>query len=202
MSDSVNADALSEVKVTEAQVEADATTEVKAPTVEELLAKSAKDAELIEKLRKFERENKGLAYKAKMEAEALAIEQGKWKELYEAQVEKLSQLETRQRDAIVNAALKEALKEAGVKAESTVLKLIDKKAISVDDDVVDTASIKAQIEALKLSDPILFTKEREGKAATVARAAEGTPVGGYQKEMKACRNQAEIEAVMAKYSIQ
>lgn len=198
---SENADALNPEAVEASKVTDVATEVVKQPTVEELVALRAKDAELIEKLRKFEKENKGLAEKAKREADAALAEQGKYKELYEAQVEKLTALETKARNSLVDAALDAALKEAKAKSASTVKKLIDRTAISVEDDAVDAASIAAQIEALKISDPVLFIQERQADPAAnpVKRAGEGDPIGGYEKELRACKTPQQINAVLAKY---
>ena len=158
--------------------------------LDRLQAEFDKNKVLLKKVRAFERENKEAA-------DAALQEQGKYKELYEAELTKRNELETKISAKLIDGALTSALSAAKVKAVSTVMKLIDKSKITVENDEVDISSIQAQLKDLKLTDPILFDTGEETPA--VKRATEGTPVGGYEKELRGAKSQKEIEAVMRKY---
>lgn len=163
-----------------------------AKRVEQLEAEQAKNAELLKKLRKFEKENA-------VKAEDALKEQGKWKDIAEAHAAKLAELETKFRDRALTGALNEALKESKAKSISTVMKLIDKSLIKVEGDEVDAKSIQAVIKGLKESDPILFDIEEKPTAPPVKRASEGAPISGFEQEIKACKTAKDIENVMRKY---
>lgn len=159
----------------------------------DMKAEKAKDAELLKKLRKFEKENKE-------RAEQEMVEKGKYKELYEKVI---SERQTEK----LNGAIEKALKESGVKALDTALALIDKSQIQVEDGEINEKSLAALVRETKKKHAILFEQESEAKAETkaapvapsVKRATEGSPVGGYEAEMRNARTQKEINAVLAKY---
>lgn len=168
-------------------------------TMEEVLAKlmvleseKASNDELLKKLRKFEKENKS-------KAEQEAISKGEYKTLYEEQTAKLADLEAKGRDRVIISALHDALKDSGAKSISTAMKLIDKSQIKLDGDLVDAKSISKLVKELKESDPTVFEEETKIVAPSVKRSTEGNPVSGFEKEMRACRTQKEIESVMRKH---
>jgi len=160
-----------------------------------LRAELASSQEILKKVRRFEKENKA-------EAEKALVEQGKFKELYEAELLKSTALEGKFRTRAIDSAVETALKDSGAKSISTLLKLIDKNRIVVEGDVVDAASIASLVKELKISDPILFA-EFDAKVVpivpAVKKAGEGDVVGGYATEMKAATTQRQIESIMRKY---
>lgn len=157
-----------------------------------LKAEREKDAELLKKLRKFEKENKDRAEKE-------AVEAGKFKELYEAEKAAREAIEGKVKAKELDAAIRAELSNFKAKAPDTVLKLIDKASIQWNEDgSVDTKSIEKALKAVKQTDPILFEEETSG-APSVKRAGEGDVVGGYEKEIKAAQTAKDIEAVMRKY---
>lgn len=160
----------------------------------QLLAKQSeqmeKDAALLKKVRKYEKENKE-------QADAALKEQGKYKELYDTELGKRQGLELKVRDGIINSAVEKVLKEKNVTLSlPTALKLLDRSKVVIEDDEVDTKSIQAQLDALKKSDPTLFGGT---KLPDVKRPGEGDPVGGYEKELRAAKSQKEIDAVLKKH---
>ena len=172
-----------------------------APSLEAALAElnalkeeKTKNAELLNKLRKFEKENK-----AKAESEMKA--KGEYQKLYEEQVAKFAELEGKLREKAINSTLNSALKTSGVdeKMISTAMKLVDKAGIEVNGDEADAKSIERAIKALQKSDPGLFGEVEKASAPSVKRAAEGAPVAGYEKELRACKTMDEIKAVNRKY---
>lgn len=159
--------------------------------LEQLTEELNKKEELLKKVRKFEKENKDAAERA-------LAEQGKFKELYEAEVQKRAELEGRMKDSAINSALNEALKDSGAASIATVMKLIDRNKIGFDGEKVDTDSIKVLIKELKTSDPVLFA-EQPKPVPPVRKAGEGDVVGGFEKEIRAAKTQKQIEDVMRKY---
>lgn len=180
--------------------------EVQAPTLTleealsklaELTEKSNHDAELLKKVRRYEKSNK-------QAAEQALLEQNKYKELYETVNERAVKLQEKIKTQAINQALDNILKEEGADAPNTVKKLINYSLIEVDDDGnIDVSSIDAQIKELKKSDPILFKREKP-TAPPVKRATDGTPTNGYEQELKAAvaaGSQKQVYAVMRKYNI-
>ena len=166
-----------------------------AARVEALEAEAEKNKELLTKVRKFEKENKEAAEKA-------LLEQGKYKELYEANQTRLVELETASRNANIDASLTALINEAKPKSASTVAKLIDRNKIVVKDGVVDTAVLKAMVLELQKSDPFLFEDGSTPAVKTpgVKRPSEGAVVAGFEVEIRAAKNSKDIQAVMKKYN--
>lgn len=161
--------------------------------VKELEEEKAKTNELLPKLRKFEKENK-----AKAEAEMKA--KGEYQKLYEEALAELNATKGQIRDGKVNSALEAALKEANVKSLSTAMRLLDKSQIEIEGDSVSTKSLAKAVKGLMESDPILFeVAEEKATAPSVKRSSEGTPVSGFDKEVRAAKTQKELEAVLRKY---
>lgn len=189
------------VATEEKVVAAPATGETAEQKIARLEADAAKTAELLAKVRKFEKENKTAAEKAQQRAEELERK-------VQEEESKRTELETKIRNRIVDAALEKALVDAKAVAPSTALKLLDKAAVKVDGEDVDAASVKELIDALQKSDPVLFTAattETKQEAQTniqhppVKKAAEGEVVAGFEKEMRAAKTQKAVEDVLRKY---
>jgi hypothetical protein len=124
--------------------------------LEEMHQEKAKNAELLKKVRKFEKENREHADK-----ELLAKEE--FKKLYEQEQLKRSDVEKRLTNKILDEKIEEFLKKENAVSVSTVRKLIDKTKIKVEDDEVDAESLKSVVEELKKSDPVLFAKKEDEK---------------------------------------
>lgn len=132
---------------------------------------------------------------------ALLTEQGKFKELFEAEQAKNTALKTGLKSKAVDSALKEILHKAGARSVDTVAKLVDKSkvVVSEEDFSVDIASIQTQIEEIKKTDPILFGVGEGSNLPPVKRPNDGNPSVGFETEMRAAKSQAEVTAVMKKY---
>ena len=166
--------------------------------ITELEEASTKNEELLKKLRKFEKENAAAAEANKLAADKALVEQGKYKELYEAEHNLRKTAEDKIKSKELDSAIMAILKDSEAKSSSTVMKLIDRDKITFENDVVDTKSIEKIINELKLSDPILFGKEPKPQP-DVKKAGEGDVTSSYLKELKACTTQKQIETVMKKF---
>lgn len=138
-------------------------------------------------------------------AKAALEEQGQFKELYEKEVEKSTQIMLKLKDNAVNGALEKALADAGAEV-NTALKLVDKSGIEVDEDFnVNSDSLKDIVSKLQEEHAILFTgKEKTPQSPKPKRAHEEEPKGGYIEELKALQKnplakQKDFDALRAKY---
>jgi hypothetical protein len=149
-----------------------------------------------QKLKQFETEQQ-------QREQALLTEQGKYKELYEAQQAESAKLKTGLKTKAIDAALKEALQKSGARAVDTVSKLIDKSKIEISEEdwTVDTTSIQAQIEEMKKTDPILFGLGEGTNLPPVKRPGDGSTTSSYKTEIAAAKTQKEVDAVMKKYGM-
>ena len=147
-----------------------------------------------QKLKQFETEQQ-------QREQALLTEQGKYKELYEAQMADNTKLTTGLKNKAIDSALKDVLQKAGARAVDTVSKLVDKSkvVVSEEDFTVDISSIQSQIEEMKKTDPILFGVGEGTNLPPVKRPGDGTPSAGFETEMRAAKSQVDIMAVMKKY---
>lgn len=147
-----------------------------------------------QKLKQFETEQQ-------QREQALLTEQGKYKELYEAQMADNTKLKTGLKNKAIDSALKDVLQKAGARAVDTVSKLVDKSkvVVSEEDFTVDISSIQSQIEEMKKTDPILFGVGEGTNLPPVKRPGDGTPSAGFESEMRAAKSQVDIMAVMKKY---
>lgn len=147
-----------------------------------------------QKLRAFETEQT-------QREQSLLSEQGKFKELFEAEQAKNQVLKTGLKNKAVDSALKDILQKAGARSVDTVAKLVDKSKVVVgeDDFNVDVNSIQLQIEELKKTDPILFGVGEGSNLPPVKRPTDGSTTVGFETEMRAAKTQAEITSVMKKY---
>lgn len=152
------------------QTQTDLSLEQAKARIAELEKTAADKTSLLRQVRKYENE-------AKTRANAALAEQGKYKELYEAATAKYADLEQRFTAKVVDGELEKALVEAKASSISTVLKLIDRKSIQIDDDgVVVQSSINDAISKLKESDPVLFGTVAKS-VPKIARAVEGESSG-------------------------
>lgn len=162
-------------------------------SIEDAIAEMNKLQKNLENSRKGEKFAKSELQKLKEAAEGAAELQSN----YEAAVEKAAKLEAKLRNGVIEGALKSALSDAKAKSVSTVMKLVNRDEIKInEDDTVDTDSLMSIITKIKSEDPILF---EEVEAPDVKRSAEGAVVGSFEKELKAAKSQKEIEAVLRKH---
>jgi Xaa-Pro aminopeptidase len=118
----------------------------------------------------------------------------------------LTTLKTTIKTNSIKGALSNALKEAGALSVDTALKLIDFNQVEVDDQYnPNPEKLKALIEGLKTSDAILFktpdtaTPTNPVPGLKVARPGAGQDGDPFIKELRAAKNEKEIEAVRIKY---
>lgn len=162
-------------------------------------AELAKNADLLAKVRKFEKENKEAAEKA-------LKEQGKFKELFEEEHGKRQSLESKLKDKLIGDVLTQTLAEAKAKDVKTAMKLVDKSKIVVGEDFeVDVSTVKLVVADLVKSDPVLFgvdeevNTDKKKENVDVKRVAETSTISSYEKEIRTAKSMKEIEAVMKKY---
>lgn len=152
-----------------------------------------------EKLRKLEQDlGDSAGYKAQYET--LFTEKSKLAEQLEAVTGEFNSFKATLQQEKVNATLQSAIEQAGAKSVGTVLKLIDKSKVELDEQGnVKAESLTALIEEVKTSDPILFGNETTFIDPGVKRAGDTSSEGIFDKEIKACKTQKEIEEVLRKY---
>lgn len=142
------------------------------------------------KLSKFEKE-------ADVQSQKILEDQGKFKELAENLQNQLNTQEQKQKDLIIKSAVTTALMKAG--GTELVSKLIDYTKISISED--GTVDISEQLEQIKKEAPTLFNVQELPVllSPSIKRATEIVTKGAYETELKACKSQREITAVMLKY---
>ena len=152
-----------------------------------------------EKLRKLEQDlGDSAGYKAQYET--LFTEKSKLAEQLEAVTGEFNSFKATLQQEKVNATLQSAIEQAGAKSVGTVLKLIDKSKVELDEQGnVKAESLTALIEEVKTSDPILFGQETTFIDPGVKRAGDTSSEGIFDKEIRACKTQKEIEEVLRKY---
>lgn len=152
-----------------------------------------------EKLRKLEQDlGDSAGYKAQYET--LFTEKSKLAEQLESVTGEFNAFKATLQQEKVNATLQSAIEQAGAKSVGTVLKLIDKSKVELDEQGnVKAESLTALIEEVKTSDPILFGNETTFIDPGVKRAGDNSSEGIFDKELRACKTQKEIEEVLRKY---
>ena len=150
-------------------------------------------------MRKLEQDlGDSAGYKAQYET--LFTEKSKLAEQLEAVTGEFNSFKATLQQEKVNATLQSAIEQAGAKSVGTVLKLIDKSKVELDEQGnVKAESLTALIEEVKTSDPILFGNEATFIDPGVKRAGDNSSEGIFDKEIKACKTQKEIEEVLRKY---
>lgn len=120
---------------------------------------------------------------------------------YNSEKEARAKAEGQYRDMTINGALKSALQEAGAVAVDTAFKLVDKSAIQLTETgELDVESLKAVVEGIKNSDPILFQKETKA-TVPVARAGETIDTEtAYKNELAKAKTADQIYDIMRKYN--
>lgn len=152
-----------------------------------------------EKLRKLE-QDLGQVTELQKKYDDLFAEKSKLHEQFEATVSEFTNFKGSIQAEKVNATLQSAIEAAGAKSVSTVLKLIDKSKVELDEQGnVKTESIDTLVKGLIESDPILFENGQTFIDPGVKRAGDGSSEGIFDKEIKACKTQQEIENVLRKY---
>lgn len=147
------------------------------------------------KLRSFEEEAEARLAKDQEE-------QGRFKELYEAEKARNEQLNQNIRNKTVDVALTAALNEAGVVSVPTALKLVDRSQVELDDDgnVIST-TLENAVSGLKKEHEILFGKPIVPTPKVKGVNQQDQP-GSYIEELKAAAqtgDRRKIAAVKAKY---
>lgn len=98
----------------------------------------------------------------------------------------------------ISTTLQTAIEAAGAKSVSTVLKLIDKSKVELDEQGnIKSESVDKLVKELAESDPILFGETFIDPG--VKRAGESSAESIFDKEIKACKTQKDIENVLRKY---
>lgn len=152
-----------------------------------------------EKLRKLE-QDLGDSAKFKEQYESLFAEKSTLVAQLETVTSEFNTFKAGLQQEKVNATLQSAIEQAGAKSVGTVLKLIDKSKVELDEQGnVKAESLTALIEEVKTSDPILFGNETTFIDPGVKRAGDTSSEGIFDKEIKACKTQKEIEEVLRKY---
>ena len=102
-----------------------------------------------------------------------------WKTKYESLNTEYGTFKTQYTDEKITQALSTALGAAGAKSVSTVLKVVDKSAVKLDDKgQIVASSIEELVKAVKESDPILF-----GEAEVPNGQAQSTTTGGSSSKV-------------------
>jgi vacuolar-type H+-ATPase subunit I/STV1 len=161
-----------------------------------------------QKLREIE-ESAGSATELKAQYENLFTEKSKLAEQFEATVNELTSIKEGMKQEKISSALTTALEAAGAKSINTVMKLIDKSKLQLDEEgKVNSDSVVAAIKEVMDSDPILFGDVDPKKVSHtgavfsdpgVKLAGDSKTEGAYEKELRAAKNQKEILAVAKKY---
>lgn len=194
-------------QVADAQVVTQDTT-ADAVNLAELQAQLEKQSKLIDKFRQQEKANQEAAKEAGAQSLMDALTKLKlgndaevegWKSKYAKLEEEHKSLKTTTTGRALDSALSEALTKAGVSDVKTALKLVDKGSVTIGEDLaVDAESITKAIEALKVSDPIVFAQPV--KLPDVKLSAETGGTDAYQEEISKAKTIAELQAIAKKYS--
>ncbi|MDM0042138.1 hypothetical protein QTI05_24080 [Variovorax sp. J22R193] len=151
----------------------------------------------LENARKGEKFHK--SERAKLEEQLKGFVGGEdFKTKYEALTTEHEGLKTTVKNQTIDSALKSKLEEAGAISVNTVLKLVDKSKIAVNDGQVDAKSIEDVISELKKTDEVLFTSV---KTPAVKRPNESESQSSFKTEMDAAKTEAEVKAVLKKFGM-
>lgn len=158
----------------------------------ELKAELERSKELIKTLRKYEKSYKD-------ENEKALAEQGKFKELYEAEKARVQELDNSLKSFKTDSVIADLVKSSGAKNINTVKRLLDKSTIEFNEDgSVNDKSIAKQIVSIQKEAPELFGLGKEDTPAPTKASGDEATVD-FAIEMKKATSQAEIMAVMKKY---
>lgn len=150
----------------------------------------------LEKARRGEKFNQSKRIELEAQLKDLTGEDFKIK--YEAASTELEQLKGTLKNQLIDSVLKDELSKANAKSISTVLKIVDRSKIKVEDGQVDTKSVESLIEELKKTDAVLF---QEVQTPAVKRTGESAPIASFKTEMQAAKTPAEVQKVLAKYGM-
>jgi stress-induced morphogen len=121
-----------------------------------------------------------------------------FKTKYEAVSKELGEVKSVQRTQLVDTVLKDELTKAGATAISTVLKLIDRSLITVENGLVDAKSVESVIAELKKTDAVLFELP---KVPELKRPGEANVTSSFKTEMAAAKSQKDIQSILKKYGM-
>lgn len=162
--------------------------------------------EVIESRDKVKSKLKSYEDEAQQQQAQLLEEQGKYKELYEAQQEKARELELKLRTAALDREIDQSLSEIGLAPEAlkTAKSLVDRSSIKFDNDNIDKSSVADAIEQLKKEHAVLFNIKRQ--TPDVKRPNVDTDQSTYEVELQRIRAnpksptaRKELEQLRAKY---
>ncbi len=145
------------------------------------------------------------------ELEAAKVEREKLFTQFESTQAELNTIKQNIRVKAIDSALTAALEAAGARSVNTVMKLIDKSSIEVDESgQIQTEKVVGLIQDLINSDPILFNEASEKKDVVVngnsisnpsVRRASNTPAqDAFTVEIKSAKSQREVDAILTKYN--
>jgi hypothetical protein len=158
----------------------------KTPTLEELLAENAKlksiNEEVIGSRNEVKEKLRAIEAKAEEAKTKELEEQGNYKQLLEAEQEKLQKLQSQIERQAIDAEITKSLQDAKVSSVDTALKLVDKDKIQYVDGKVNQESVADAIAQLKEEHSVLFVNVKD--APKPKRAGEETPQGGYEEELR------------------
>ena len=177
-------------EVTEKQEQAQEAPKVDVSALEAQVAKLQKDLDNARKSERFAKTTKEDLQKRVEELEAAKGEEANWKARYE-------QAESRLKEQALDAALTEAAKAAKGKDIKAILKLVDRDSIAFKDGVADARAVAEAMNKAKQEFSLLFDKVETPPAG---RAAEGSVLSDFQKEIRAAKSHAEIMEVMKRHN--
>ena len=185
--------------------------EVEEVTLESLKSTIDKQTLLIDKFRTQEKNNQAIAKDSGADTLVDALTQlrnmsptqsspateetTEWKDKFTKVDTELSMIKSKIEQETKLTAIKEQLGTYDISAVDTVMKLLDITKLDIKDGKVDAAILKTQVETLKESDPVLFGKV--SKKAPILKQADNNEVNvsDFNTQIKACKTQAELDAV-------
>jgi hypothetical protein len=174
-----------------------------------LQAQIDKQSKLIEKFRQQEKTNQEAAKEVGAQTlldaiaklrEGGAKEAEEWKSKFTKLEDEHKTFSTTVKGKALDSALSEALAKAGAADVKTALKLVQRDSVTIGEDLaVDAESITKAIDALKISDPIMFaqTKLPDIKLST---ETGGTDV--FKDEVANAHTIDDLRKIAAKYNKQ
>lgn len=163
------------------------------------------------KLRKLE-EASSNSVELQKNFELLLSEKSTLQQQYENLQIEVNLAKEAERNRFIETSLITALEAAGTRSIPTAIKLIDKSKLIFEGDSLLSDSVIAQIEELRTSDPILFgdtnPQSQSGNSKVpgenlldldVKHAQNLDVSGAFEKELKLCKNNIEIQNVLKKY---
>lgn len=151
-----------------------------------------------EKLRKLEQDF-GQASEFKTKYEELFTEKSKLLEQFEVVQSEFTNYKSSVNQTKIDTELTTAIERAGAKSVGTVLKLIDKSKVELDQDGnIDSGLLDALVKQVAESDPVLF--EPNFIDPGVFRAGTKPTPGSFEVEIREAKTLKEYESICKKYN--